>query len=247
MDLVKDNEKLEQAYKKAILEMPKETIGVRGEHTLHRVIKFYLSEDVCNHEIKIGKMYADVVINGKIFEIQTKAFNAMRKKLEVFLQNHDVTIIYPMALNKIVYLTNDYGELMSMKKSPKHAKPLEIMWELYKIKSFLKNPNLHFEIILLDIDEYRLQKPKTWSSRKGYIRENQIPKKINEIISIKKPSDFKKLLPINNLPNIFDSKIFAKQTKLTIKKATTALNVLTYLDVVKRIGKEKNSYLYEIV
>ena len=50
-----------------------------------------------------------------------------------------------------------------------------------------------------------------------------------------------------DLPEVFTSKVFSKVTKLTIKKATTALNVLTYLNVVERIGKEKNSYLYKIV
>ncbi len=239
--------KLELALKKALKDVEKDKIGLLQEHTLHRVLKFYLSIDEAKHEIKIGRMYADVILDNHIYEIQTRSFNLMRKKLEFFLKEHDVTIVYPMALNKTIYLTNDYGELVSNKKSPKHANPLEIFWELYKIKNFLLDKRLHFKILMLDIDEFRIEKEKTWKSRKGFERENQVPRKINYIYDINNPTDFKDMLLKYNLKEVFTSKDFSKTTKLTIKKSTTALNVLTHLNVVERIGKEKNSYLYKIV
>lgn len=242
-----DNSKLSLALKKALEDREKDKIGLLQEHTLHRVLKFYLSMDEIFHEIKIDRMYADVVLDNHIYEIQTKSFNLMRKKLEVFLQDHDVTIVYPMALNKTIYLTNEFGELISVKKSPKHANPLEIFWELYKIKNFLLDKNLHFKILMLDIDEYRIEKEKTWKSRKGFERDNQVPKMINHIYDINSSNDFKDLLLKYNLKEVFTSKDFSKSTHLTIKKATTALNVLTHLNIVERIGKERNSYLYKIV
>ena len=100
---------------------------------------------------------------------------------------------------------------------------------------------------MLDIDEFRIVKEKTWKSRKGFERENQIPRKIHKVYDIKSNFDFKAILLEYNLPEVFTSKIFSKATKLTLKKATTSLNVLTHLHVVERIGKEKNSYLYKIV
>ncbi len=241
------NKRLTFAIDRAMVDAKKDTIGLLKEHTLHRVLKFFISSNESNHEIKIGRMFADVVIDNNIYEIQTKSFNAMRKKLEVFLKDYNVTICYPIALNKNIYLTDNYGELISNKKSPKHGNPLEIFWELYKIKDFLLNDNLHFKIIMLDIDEFRVKKEKSWKNRKGFERENQIPRRINQIFDINTPLDFKKILLNYNLNETFTSKYFSKATKLTIKKATTALNVLNYLNVVERIGKDKNSYLYKIV
>ena len=241
------NQILEIALKLALEESEKDKIGLLKEHTLHRVLKFYLSSDESNHEIKISRMYADVVLDNHIYEIQTKSFNAMRNKLNVFLKDHEVTICYPVALNKILYLTNEFGELISTKKSPKHGSPLDIFWELYKIKNYLNNPNLHFKILMLDIEEYREQKEKTWKNRKGFERVNQIPKKVNFIYEINESKDFKNILLNYDLKENFTSKDFSKATKLTIKKATTALNVLTHLSVVERIGKNRNSYLYKIV
>lgn len=241
------NNRLAEAYNLAIEDVKKDSIGLLQEHTLHRVLKFYISLNKANHEQKVNKMFADVKIENKIFEIQTKSFNALRKKLDIFLKDYDVTIVYPVALNKNIYLTNDFGELISNKKSPKHGNALDIMWELYKIKPYLLNDKLHFKIIMLDIDEFRMQKEKTWKSRKGFERENQIPRKIHKVYDIKSNFDFKAILLEYNLPEVFTSKIFSKTTKLTLKKATTSLNVLTHLNVVERIGKEKNSYLYKIV
>lgn len=246
MDLIKENNKLKLAKEKALIDIQKDKIGLLQEHTLHRVLKFYLSSDEANHEIKIGKMFADVLIDNKIYEVQTKAFNAMRNKLDNFLPNYDVTIVYPVAYIKKIYMTNLYGEILSEKKSPKKGQPLEIFFELYKIKSYLKHDNLHFKIIMLDLDEYRIPtEKKRWHS-KGYERENQIPNEIINIYDINKPTDFINILNEYNIPLNFDSKEFSKATKLTIKRGTTALNVLTYLEVVERIGKKGNSYIYKI-
>ena len=210
-----DNKRLEEALELALKDIEKDKIGLLKEHTLHRVLKFYLSNNEQNHEIKICRMYADVVLDNHIYEIQTKSFNVMRNKLDVFLKDYEVTICYPMALNKTIYLTNDFGELVYIKKSPKHAITLVVFWELYKLKNYVLHP--------------------------------QFPRRINHIYEINSPNNFKELLLVYNLKEVFTSKDFARSTRLTIKKATTALNVLTYLNVVERIGKEKNSYLYKIV
>lgn len=247
MDYFLENSKLDAAKIEALKNNSKTTIGLLQEHTLHRILKFYICNDVNKQEVSVGKMYADVLIDSTIYEVQTKSFNLMRDKLKLFLKNYEVTIVYPVASNKTIYLMDDNGELISKKKSPKHANELEIMKELYRIKNYLLSPNLHFKIILLDIDEYRKQVKKPYYRSKGYERTDQIPNHIINIYDIKETKDFKEILKNYNLPKVFSSKDFSKHTHLSYSKASTALNVLNYLNVVTRIGKEKNSYLYEIV
>lgn len=246
MDLIKENIKLKEAKEKALVEIQKDKIGLLKEHTLHRVMKFYLCSDEKYHEIKIGKLYADVLINDCIYEVQTKAFNLMRNKLDLFLPSYNVTIVYPIAYRKNIYMTNSFGEVVSVKKSPKKGQVLDIFFELYKIKNYLKHDNLHFKIIMLNMDEYRVYTDKVRWHSKGYERENQIPNEIVEIYDINKSTDFIDILLSYNLPSTFDSKMFSKITKLTMNRASTALNVLTYLEVVCRIGKQGNSYIYKI-
>ena len=70
-----ENQKLEEALRLSRISDDKNNIGIQKEHTLHRVIKFYLSNDLANHEIPIGKRFADVKIDNVVYEVQTKSFN----------------------------------------------------------------------------------------------------------------------------------------------------------------------------
>lgn len=246
MNLDYENQCLEKAIVSALEEQSKMTIGVQSEHTLHRVLKFYLSDNLQNHEVLINKMYADVVIDQHIYEVQTKNFNLLRNKLERFLPDYDVTIVYPIALNKMIYLFNDNGEIIKEFKSPKHSKLFDVMLELYKIKTFLTNKHLHLKIIILDLDEHRLEKAKTYRSRKGFERINQIPRKIHQVYDFQSLLDFKNELLKYDLPTQFDSKLFSKKCRINIKGARIALNVLAYLEVVEIVGKKGNSYIYQI-
>ena len=58
------------------------SIGTLGEKTLHAVLKHYIDPDSRHHEVRIGPYYADIASEAGIYEIQTRGFGKMRKKLE---------------------------------------------------------------------------------------------------------------------------------------------------------------------
>ena len=65
-------------------------IGTLGEKTIHAVLKCYLEPNEEFHEKRIASYYADITreMNKnkiEIIEIQTRSFNALRKKLGCFL------------------------------------------------------------------------------------------------------------------------------------------------------------------
>lgn len=243
---------LEEAYNKAISTDPiEQTIGIQKEKVLHKTMKYFLSFNEANHEIKISKtnkgiLYADVKIDNTIYEIQTRSFNALRNKLDEFLINYTVVIVHPIAYHKKLFILNDKYELVNTRKSPKKGNPLEIFKELYKIKNYLSNPNLKIKIVLLDMDEYKVQKEKKHYRSSGYERIVQIPKRLEKIVDLYNKEDFKNLLKEYNLPFEFTSNIFSKCTRLNKKYSIVALNVLTHLEIVKRVSKIKNNYLYQI-
>ena len=110
-------------------------IGTLQEKTIHSVLKYYYAPNPSYHEIKIGSYVADICIDGEIFEVQTRNFNTMRNKLDFFLKEHDVTIIYPVAHTKwLSWLDMETGELSKKRKSPKTGTFYQIIPELYKIK-----------------------------------------------------------------------------------------------------------------
>lgn len=220
-------------------------IGTLGEKTLHAVVKNYVEPNEDYHEVPLLGYVADVYREGQIFEIQTANFNTMRNKLQAFLKEYKVTIVYPVpAVKWLRWIDEETGEITDRRKSPKTGTPYEVFKELYKIKSFLKHPNLSVWILMIDMEESRLLNGWSADRKKGSCRHDRMPVELVEEIHLDCVQDYRMLVP-PELEN-FTSKEYAKATKLTVKRAQTALNVLYALDIVERTGKKGNSYLYEV-
>lgn len=220
-------------------------IGTLREKTIHSVLKYYYAPNPAYHEIKIGQYVADICVDGEIFEVQTRNFNTMRAKLQYFLQEHDVTIIYPVAHTKwLSWLNMETGELSPKRKSPKTGTLYQIIPELYKIKMFIGNPKLHFIIALIDVEETRYLNGWSFNKKRGSSRMDGIPVDIFDEVRIDTMSDYFKFLP-DTLPEKFTSKDFSKAAKIPQKKAGTLLNVLLETKIIERIGKIGNSFLYQ--
>lgn len=223
------------------------SIGIYNESSLHAVIKRFLEADESKHEIKYKGYIADILNDAGIIEIQTRSFNNMRKKLEIFLKEGEIgiTIVFPAVEQKwLIWINADSGEVTKKRKSPKIGTPYAIYEELYKIKYLLLNPRIKFKIIMVDIEEYR--KLNGWSDdrKKGSSRVERIPVGIGNVIDIATLGDYKKIIP--DLPDAFTSKDFKTASKLSHKNAQTALNVLNTIGAVERTGKRGNSYVYKI-
>lgn len=220
-------------------------IGTLGEKTLHAVVKNYVEPDEDYHEVPLEGYVADVYRDGHVYEIQTANFNTMRGKLKAFLPLYPVTIVYPVpAVKWINWLDEETGEVTERHKSPKKGTPQAVFRELYRIKSFLKDPNLSIRILLMDVEEYRLLNGWSENRKKGSSRHDRIPVELVEDLTLECPMDYRMLVP----PELeqFTSKEYAKAVKLTVNRAQTALNVLFHLGVVDRVGKTGNSYLYDV-
>ena len=246
------NQKLSTAHTIAKNYKPDtEVIGIQKEKILHKTLKYFLEPSSDFHEIKVSKntkgvLYADILKDNHIYEIQTRGFNNLRSKLDVFLKTYQVTIVHPIAYIKHIYKISETGEIEGPKKSPKKGSAFLVFHELYKIKQYLNDPNLSIKILLLNMDEYRHIVPKKHYKSSGSIKEVQIPTEYVKEINLSSKTDYINLLDTLNLPIEFTSSMFAKATKLTLPKATTALNVLNHLEAVIRIGKDGRKYLYRI-
>lgn len=220
-------------------------IGTLGEKTVHAILKNYLEPREEYHEIRVNGYVADIRNEERIIEIQTRGFHALRKKLEVFLELAPVTIVYPVPHIKwLRWIEEETGEISDRRKSPKMGTPYMIFYELYKIKSFLRHPNLSFCIVLLDVEEYRFLNGWSQDKKKGSSRYDRIPKKIVEEVWIRVLEDYKKMLP-ETLEETFTSKDYKNKTKLTLSQAQTALNVLLSVDAIERVGKKDRAYVYQ--
>lgn len=221
-------------------------IGTLKEKTLHKVVKNYLEPNLNNQEIKIGNYYVDIFNDGKIIEIQTRQFNSLRKKLEFLLQDYDVTVCYPTFHVKTIKWINEETHMVEdIRKSPKRGSIYDVFRELYRIKQLLKSPRLKLKILLIDLDEYRLLNGWSKDKKRGSYRFDQIPIELIEEVDIRNIEDYQKFIP-NGLNDKFTSRDFSKLTKLSLKRAQIALNILRHLEIIELVGKESKLNLYSI-
>lgn len=219
-------------------------IGTLREKTIHSVLKYYYAPNPIYHEIKIGAYVADICIDGEIFEVQTRNFNTMRSKLNFFLEQHDVTIIYPVAHTKwLLWLDMETGELTPKRKSPKKGTIYQIIPELYRIKMFVSRPNLHFIISLIDVEETRYLNGWSANKKKGSSRMDGIPVGIFDEVRIDTAEDYAQFIP-ETLDEEFISRDLALAAKIPQHSAATLLNILLEAGVVERVGKKGKAFVY---
>lgn len=221
-------------------------IGTYKERTLHAVLKNYFEPDVSKQEVRYKGFIADILNDDGVFEVQTRAFNSMRRKLDSFLEDTQVTIIYPAVQIKwLMWIDVNSGEVTKKRKSPKIGTPYVVFDELYKIKWMLTNPLLRFRIVMVDVEEYRKLDGWSENKKKGSTRAERIPVNIGDIIEINTAADYKKLIP-PDMPDEFVSSEFKTASGLSQRDAGTALNVLKSVGAVEQIGKRGRAYLYKL-
>ena len=241
-----DREAFETAKKKVIgIDRQRLGIGTLSEKTVHAILKNYYAPNEDNQEIPIENFVADIYTQGEIIEIQTRQFNKLRDKLQTFLPLYPVTIVYPIPREKwLIWIDAESGELSKKRKSPAKGNPYMVFPELYKIKSFLKNPNLRFRLALLNIEEYKILNGWSRDKKKGASRYDRIPTEFVQEVEIDCLADYMQFVPFE-LEEAFTSKDFANAAHIPVSLAQTVLNILYYVETVDRVGKKGNMYLYE--
>ena len=221
-------------------------IGTLSEMTVHGVLKHFLEPDEDCHEVALEGYFADIYNEGGVIEIQTRQFNKLREKLAVFLNYYTVTVVYPMPANKWVsWIDPVTGDVSGKRKSPRHFTVYDAFFELYKIKQYLKNPNLKIELVMMDMEEYKLLNGWNDTRKRGSTRYDRIPLGIRQMILLEQPEDYMQFVPYG-LEGRFTSKEFAEACKISAQTAGLSLNILYYMGTVRRVGKQGNSYVYEV-
>lgn len=237
-----------EAAKQKIIGIDRQRLGIGtlSEKTVHAVVKNFYQPDEDHQEIPIENFVADIYNNGEIIEIQTRSFDRLRPKLECFLPLYPVTVVYPIPHEKwVIWVDEESGEFSKPRRSPRKGTPYSAFPELYKIKAYLKHPNLRLRFLLMDMEEYKLLNGWSRDRKKGSTRYDRIPTELVEEVEITCLEDYLQFVPID-LPGRFTVKDFAKAAHIPARLAGTVINILTYIGTITRVGKLGRAYLYEV-
>ncbi len=227
---------------KTALERERTTIGTLNEKLIHATLKGYFTDNI-DHEVKIGPYYADALSENGIYEIQTASWGKLCGKLNVFLDACHVTIIYPSEKRvRNIYIHEKTGELIKSSSARTNNNAVKFFFELYRIKEFLTNPNLTICIAELEVEKARFVSDEKCTRKRGQ-RVEKTPIKLISEVYLQKSEDFRIFLP-ENLPERFDVKEFSRCAKTY--DAKIMLEILEYLNIVHKVDKKGNSFIYSL-
>lgn len=217
------------------------SIGEYMEKSIHSVLKNYFEIDKAYQEVKVDSYICDIKNEYGIIEIQTRSFDKLRHKLDVFLENFDVTVVYPIIVNKKIVYLDDTSKGLRM--SPSHKTIFSGFSELYKIKTYLTNPHLHFHFVYLETLDvkkgYRLNR----YHQLKHLSQDSIPLSLIKEESYDTYTDFYKILDGINEP--FTVKSLSKLKKAKKEDVQICITVLKYLGIIKHVDTIKREYVYE--
>ena len=225
-------------------------IGTLGEKSIHSVLKYYFMPDTKYHEIRIGGPVADACREGEIFEIQSRNFHALRKKLAAYPAEYDITIVYPVITSKnVIYIDPQTGEIMPPSRSPKHMTPYDVMPELIYIRDFLRRPGLHITLCLLTAEEYRLLDGYGKNKKIHATKTDRIPVSFKGTINIDDKEDFLPFLPQeirSGKKDSFTAKECASLLGIDRHSASCLCSVLCAAGTTVQTGTKGKAYVYSI-
>ena len=237
-----------QKVKEEILgkERVRASIGTLSEKTTHIILKNYYEPDVDKQEVPIDNYVADIFTGQEIIEIQSAQFGKMRDKLETFLPEYPVTIIHPMPYKKwLIWIDEETGALSTPRKSPKKANAFHAFLELYRIRDYLTDRHLTVKLLLMEMEEYKVQNGYGKDKKIRASKYDRIPLDIIEEIVIERPEDLMQFIPLE-LEEPFTVKQFAKAAHIDNRLASLVIKLYQYYGMMEHTGKSGQSYLYEI-
>lgn len=221
-------------------------IGTLQEKTVHAILKDYYAPEKEMQEIPVNGYVADIFTGSEIIEIQTANFNKLREKLDSFLPEYPVTIVYPIPHMKwLSWIDEETGECSPLRKSPKKSNIYSAFYELYKIKGYLDHPNLILRFSLIDIEEYRILNGWSKDKKRGSDRFDRIPVALVDEICFERVEDYLQLIPYE-LSEPFTVMEFAKAVQIRREEAGRVLHILNYLHVIERCDKKGRAYTYRV-
>ena len=220
-------------------------IGGLGEGTLHLVLKNYISANREDQEIKRGKKFIDVFLDGKAYEIQTRSFSSLKSKLEDFLPEIPVTVVFPAIREKRIAWTDpETGEMSDFRKSPKKENVYTLFSELVYIKDYLKTENLSFCVFELAANETKLLSGRSHDRKKyGAVRLNRVPTDLFSVEYFENSKAFARLLPETQE---FSVKSVARYAGIDAALARKMIYCLCAAGVIVHLRNEKREKIYAL-
>ncbi|MBQ9162108.1 MAG: hypothetical protein IJX74_02420 [Clostridia bacterium] len=224
-------------------------IGTLNEKRLHAVIKNYLCDDISKQEITIfggnkkSRIAADVLLDGQIYEVQTGGFFPLRAKIQRYLAETEyrVTVVAPVAHVKYLrWIDPASGNISERHRSPKKAGVTSLAKELYWLRDFLNDERFSIKVLLLEMEEFRMQDGWGNGGKRGSNRYDRVPLSLLGEIDLKTSADYAKYFLPDNLTENFTAADYTRASGIRGKAAYSVIKILCDMGLIspaEKIGR----------
>ncbi len=226
-------------------------IGTLAEKQMHAAIKRFICPDAACHEVRIDtaeekdgsakkrrKFVADILKDGRIYEIQTGRIALLREKIAWILESTDytVTVIHPVAQSRWVNVLNDENEIERRYRSPLKGRVSDVACELYSIKDFFDSGRFSLVVLMMEAEQYIKNTSKTKRGRPKYKKYELIPVDLLSAAVFSDCDDCKYFIP-ESLEGEFTVKEFSKLSKIRGMDAYSAVHSLCDMGLLEECGR----------
>lgn len=220
-------------------------IGTLNEGSLHAELKELLSEPGDRFEVPVDRFVVDIRRADLLIEIQTGAFAAMARKLDVVLEEYDVLVVHPVAVTTRLIRPD-----RAPRRSPKKRSLYSVLDELVRIPTLIDHPRFSVRVALADVDAVQVEDPSARRGRGGWRTVDRRLRTLHSWHEFRSAADLVALLP-GGLPDIFTTADVARRAKgeqrPTRDQAQKLLYCLRALDVVEVVDRGRSGYQYRLV
>jgi hypothetical protein len=220
------------------------TIGTLNENPLHAALKEWYAGPGDLLEVAMDGYVIDIVQGDLLIEIQTGAFNPMRRKLSTLLPDHRVRLVHPIAAGKWIVKVGEDGEAVSRRRSPKRGGICDLFKPLVSIPHLLDHPHFELEALLIEMEEFQEYDGKRGWRRRGWVvTERKLLSVVDRRI-FTSAADLADLLP-GDLPVPFTTADLAGSLKIPRRLAQQMTYCLRQMKQLEGAGKAGNAILYQ--
>jgi hypothetical protein len=217
------------------------------ETSLHRQLKALYSAEPEAQEVRLDSFRIDAVHQGRLIEIQQASLGAIRSKVRQLLEEHDVTVVKPLAASKLlVRRKRAGGAIVSTRQSPRRETIADVFADLVYFVDVFPHPRLTLEVVLTRLEEHRVPaRKKRWRGPDFRVTD-RILVGIEGRVTLKDNTDLLRLLP-EGLGESFTTEEIARLAPMPRWLAQKMAYCLRKTGAIEQLGKRGNSWLYRRV
>ena len=222
---------------------PAAGIGTLNEGSLHAALKRLYSTPGDVFEVPRAGFVIDIVRDEdmpteRLIEIQTGSFGALGNKLDRLLNDHDILLVYPIAISTILDRSD-----RSARRSPKRGSIYQLLDELVSLPTMLDHPNLELDVVLHTEVRKQVHDPTLRRRRGGYRTVDRQLQEIVETRHFRSMDDLAQLAPAD-LPERFTTADIAERSDMSREAAQKLCYCLTAAGVYEVIDRTKAGHIH---